>query len=262
MSRAIFAGRALLLSSLLASGALTAHPEDEFCVPGEDGLDPALCEALSTLDDATATPDDVRPILDPQGRPRGFWSTAGLYLTIGIGHILPGGVDHILFVLALCLSSTRVKPLVLQISTFTVAHTTTLALVAAGAVAPDPAVVEPLIAATIAFVAIENAYFRDMPRWRPLAVFLFGLVHGMGFAGFFGSLGLPESQFWSALVGFNVGVEFGQIGVVLAALILAALLRRYISPLRSRATYRRCVTVPVSLLIGLTGMAWTVERLL
>ena len=105
----------------------------------------------------------------------------GLYISIGIGHILPGGLDHILFVLALFLSSTRVRALVVQISTFTVAHTVTLGLAAAGVISPPTSLVEPLIAASIAFVAIENLYMKDMPKWRPVVVFLFGLLHGLGF---------------------------------------------------------------------------------
>jgi hypothetical protein len=183
--------------------------------------------------------------------------TFGLYIKIGVQHILPGGLDHILFVLALFFSTRRLRPLLIQVSAFTIAHTVTLGLVASGVFAPPASIVEPLIAATIAFVAIENIIFKDMTRWRPFVVFAFGLIHGMGFAGFFGSLGLPDGQFWSALLGFNVGVEIGQLSVILLAAVL-------LWPLRTKlqaVAYRRLIVWPACAAIGLTGLIWTVERL-
>ncbi|MDJ0940662.1 MAG: HupE/UreJ family protein [Woeseiaceae bacterium] len=254
---------ALLVAAacVLLSAAAVAHPEDEFCVPGEGSLDPALCEALAALDSADENAR-LRPILDEEGNVRGFWSTATLYVGIGIDHILPAGLDHILFVLALFLTSTRLRPLVIQISAFTVAHTATLGLAAAGVISPPAGIVEPLIAATIAFVAIENVWVKDMPTWRPLVVFAFGLVHGLGFAGFFGELGLPPGQFWSALIGFNVGVEIGQLSVVLLAFVLARGLRSRMQPATREADYRRFVVVPISLAIGAIGAYWTLSRII
>lgn len=252
-----------LLGLLLLSGqAVQAHPEDEFCAQGEGGLDPALCEALAALDAGEDGGRDLQPLLDASGQVRGFGSTLGLYLGIGVGHILPAGLDHILFVLALFLSSTSMRALIIQISTFTVAHTATLGLAAAGVIAPEAAIVEPLIAGTIAFVAFENLWFREMPRWRPLVVFGFGLVHGLGFAGFFGELGLPPGQFWSALIGFNIGVEIGQLSVVLLAVVLSLLLRRQLPADTRAAVYRRFVVVPASLAIGLVGLWWAATRTL
>lgn len=254
-------GGLLCLWLLAAALPATAHPEDEFCSPGEAGLDPELCAALSTLDRKEAAVQELAPLVDESGAPRNFWSSAGHYLTIGIGHILPAGLDHILFVLALFLASTTVAALLWQISAFTVAHTATLGLAAAGVLAFPAAVVEPLIAATITLVALENLFFRSLPRWRVLVVFLFGLVHGLGFAGFFGELGLAGGQFWSALLGFNLGVEIGQLGVLLLAVFLSILFRRTFPALRTAAAWRRSVVVPVSLLIGITGIAWTIERI-
>ena len=253
----------LTVLSLVASlPDASAHPEDEFCTPGEGVLDPELCAALSVLDSSGATSEQLEPILNDEGLQRGLWSTAGLYLWIGVKHILPAGLDHILFVLALFLSSTRVRALVIQISTFTVAHTATLGLAAAGVLIPSSGVVEPLIAATIAFVAIENVFMKDMPRWRPALVFLFGLVHGLGFAGFFGELGLPPGQFWSALIGFNVGVEVGQLSIIAVAIGASLLIRRNMLREGREIAWRRYVVVPVSAVIGVTGLVWTVERLL
>jgi len=250
----------LLLCLLLAAGHAAAHPEDEFCVPGESGLDPALCEALSQLDSARPGDARIAPLMTPDGVQRGALSTAGLYLTIGVRHILPGGLDHILFVLALFLAARNTRDLVLQISAFTVAHTATLAMAAAGIVAPPASVVEPLIAGTIAFVAVENIAFAGLSRWRVGVVFLFGLVHGLGFAGFFGELGLPAGQFWSALIGFNVGVEVGQLAVVAVAWGIVAALRRRYPAWADLATYRRRLVIPLSAAIALTGAFWTVER--
>ncbi|MEM7328752.1 MAG: HupE/UreJ family protein [Pseudomonadota bacterium] len=252
--------RALMMClalQLLVPVAAQAHPEDEFCTL-DGGMDPALCQALQDMDRSgnpvdrasgyteTETIDFERPALQ----------TFALYIKIGIQHILPGGLDHILFVLAIFFSTQHLRPLLIQISAFTVAHTITLGLVAAGMFAPPASLVEPLIAATIAFVAIENLIFKDMTRWRPLIVFGFGLIHGMGFAGFFGTLGLPDGQFWSALIGFNVGVEIGQLSVIALAALLLWPLRRAISD----HSYRQFVIWPFCALIGATGGYWAIER--
>lgn len=252
------------LAALLISLVAFAHPEDEFCTPGEDGMDPALCAALAELNSSEG---DVRstalePLLDDTGEERSAWSTAGLYVTIGIGHILPDGTDHILFVLAIFLASTRLRALVVQVSAFTVAHTMTLALAASGVITPATSVVEPLIALTIAFVAVENLIFKDMTRWRPFVVFAFGLIHGLGFAGFFGELGLPPGQFWSALIGFNVGVEIGQLAVIAVAALVGLLLRHALHDPGGQERYRNAVVRPASLLIGTVGLWWFITRLL
>ena len=259
MSRRLtFAALLLLIASIVF-----AHPEDELCVPGQDGMDPELCAMLAEMNSAEGdlAQTDSSPLLDELGERRGFFETAGLYVTIGIGHILPDGADHILFVLAIFLASVHVKALVWQISAFTVAHTATLGLAASGFITPSNAVVEPLIAFTIAFVAIENLVFKDMTKWRPLVVFGFGLIHGLGFAGFFGELGLPPGQFWSALVGFNVGVEIGQLSVILVAAIIGVVARRWLHDPDGLQRYRRWIAQPGSALIGLTGLWWGVTRL-
>jgi len=254
----------LILLLLFVAGAAMAHPEDELCVPGQDGMDPALCAALAEMNSAEGdlSQTDMLPILDEAGNERSILSTAGLYISIGIGHILPDGADHILFVLAIFLASVRLKALILQISAFTVAHTATLALAASGVITPSSSVVEPLIAFTIAFVAIENLVFKDMTKWRPLVVLGFGLIHGLGFAGFFGELGLPPGQFWSALIGFNVGVEIGQLSVILVAAVLGLLVRKWLQDPEGQSYYRAYIARPGSLLIGLTGLWWGATRLL
>lgn len=250
----------VLLAWTLAVGA-QAHPEDELCLPGQTSLDPMLCEQLAAMDRAgDVTKRPVQPLVDADGQPRGAMETLGLYMRIGVGHILPGGLDHILFVVALVLTSTQLRPLIIQITTFTLAHTATLGLAAAGVISPAGHIVEPLIAASIAFVALENLWVRDMPRWRPAVVFGFGLLHGMGFAGFFGELGLPAGQFWSALIGFNIGVEVGQLSVVLAMVVCLLVVQRALRGPHAEAHYRRGIVIPASMLIGVIGMWWAIER--
>lgn len=142
------------------------------------------------------------------------------YVPVGFDHILPLGLDHILFVLGLFFLSPRLRVLVWQISAFTLAHTLTLALGALGVVTVPPAIVEPLIAASIAYVAFENIRSPEMTRWRPLLIFGFGLLHGLGFASVLGEFGLPQDRFLWALVGFNIGVELGQLTVIGAMFLL------------------------------------------
>jgi len=136
------------------------------------------------------------------------------YIGVGFEHIVPLGLDHILFVIGLFLFSTQMRPLVIQISAFTVAHTVTLALGLFGVIRIAPEIVEPLIALSIAYVAIENVLFRQMTAWRPALVFAFGLLHALGFAGVLAEFGLTEGQYVPGLIGFTIGVVLGQLFVV------------------------------------------------
>ncbi|WP_203292305.1 HupE/UreJ family protein [Maricaulis parjimensis] len=175
-----------------------------------------------------------------------------LYLQLGYTHILPKGLDHILFVLALFFASTRLKPLIWQVSAFTLAHTLTLALATLGLVSLPASIVEPIIALSIAFVAIENLVFKDMTRWRPALVFGFGLFHGLGFAGVLSELGLPQGDLVPALLSFNVGVELGQLTIILACWLV---LHRF----RDASWYPWLVRA-VSLAIAGIALWWTFER--
>ena len=157
--------------------------------------------------------------------------------------------------LALFLLSRRLRPLVWQVTAFTVAHAVTLTLAALGVVALAPRIVEPLIALSVAGVAVENVLTERLTRWRPPVVFGFGLLHGLGFAGVLGELGLPEQGRLLALAAFNGGIELGQLAVIAAA--AAAL-----GWCRAKPWYRRRVTVPLSCAIALTGLGWAVERAL
>lgn len=178
------------------------------------------------------------------------------YTVLGFTHILPKGLDHILFVIGLFLLSTRMVPLLIQVTAFTVAHTLTLALSVYGVVSLPSSVVEPLIAASIAYVAIENILTPQLKPWRAFVVFGFGLLHGLGFAGVLQEVGLPRAQFVPALVSFNVGVELGQLAVIVLAFLAVGIWGR------NREWYRPRVVVPASLAVAATGLFWTVQRVL
>ncbi|PRX33727.1 HupE / UreJ protein [Meinhardsimonia xiamenensis] len=176
------------------------------------------------------------------------------YVVIGFEHIVPLGADHILFVLGLFFFSLRLRPLLYQVTAFTAAHTVTLALATLGVVSVSPALVEPLIAASIVFVAVENIVFPRMNPWRTAIVFGFGLLHGLGFASVLGEIGLSPSRLVTGLVGFNIGVELGQLAVIAAAFLLVGL------PFGRRPWYRGVVAVPASAAIALVGGWWFLER--
>ena len=187
-------------------------------------------------------------------RARGALEVAAQYIGLGFTHILPKGLDHILFVLGLYLLSTRWKPLLVQVTSFTIAHSITLGLSIYGIFSLPASIVEPLIALSIAYVAIENTLTAKLHAWRPVVVFGFGLLHGMGFAGVLQEIGMPRSEFLTALISFNVGVELGQLSVITLAFLTTGLW------LRNKSWYRRGFVIPVSLLIALIGLYWTGER--
>lgn len=187
--------------------------------------------------------------------PRSRAEVATDYTVLGFTHILPQGLDHILFVLGIFLLSLRLASILWQVTAFTVAHTITLGMTIYGLISLPAAVVEPLIAASIVYVGVENIVIGELKPWRVVIVFCFGLVHGMGFAGVLSEIGLPRSEFLTALLTFNVGVEFGQLAVIGLGLVT-------VGWLRNRPWYRQRVVIPLSAMISLIGAYWTVERLL
>lgn len=190
------------------------------------------------------------------GRPAeaaGFLSVVRDYVVLGFEHIIPEGLDHILFVLGLFLLSTKLGPLLWQVSAFTLAHTATLAFSTYGVIQLAPSIVEPLIAVSIAYVAIENVCTSKLHAWRPIVVFFFGLLHGLGFSGVLQELGLPSGRVATALVSFNVGVELGQLAVIALAFLVVGWFRH-------RPWYRRRIVIPTSLAIAAVGLYWSLER--
>lgn len=211
------------------------------------------------------------PIAVAGGDAASGWQTFGAYVPVGFDHILPKGLDHILFVLGLFFLSTRLRPLLWQVTAFTLAHTVTLAIGALGLVVIPGSIVEPLIAASIVYVAVENIFARGLNRWRPAIVFGFGLLHGLGFASVLGDFGLPEGQFVPALIGFNIGVELGQLTVIaLAAIALwlgvkAARMSDLEGQEETITDYNvmfRAWSMTGSLIIAVIAIYWVIERTL
>ena len=184
------------------------------------------------------------------------WQQFTNYLQIGFVHIVPKGLDHILFVVGLFLLSTQLRPLLIQITSFTLAHSVTLALGIYGVLNISPAIVEPLIAASIIYVCIENIYADKLSRWRPIIVFLFGLLHGLGFASVLQEIGLTSTNFVTDLVAFNIGVELGQLTVIAACFLAVGIW------FRNKPWYRQMITIPASIVIAFIASYWLVERTL
>lgn len=176
------------------------------------------------------------------------------YVSVGFDHIIPKGLDHILFVVGLFLLSTRLRPLLWQITSFTIAHTVTLGLGMAGIISIPANIVEPLIAASIIYVAVENIFMDRLSPWRPVIVFFFGLLHGLGFAGVLSEFGLDTSNFIAGLIGFNVGVELGQLSVIAGCFLLVGFW------FGRKEWYHKRVTIPGSLIIGIVALWWFYER--
>lgn len=177
------------------------------------------------------------------------------YVVIGFEHIIPKGLDHILFVLGLFFFSLKMRPLLLQVTAFTLAHTVTLAMATAGLVSVSASIVEPLIALSIAFVALENIKGGNITYRRTAIVFAFGLLHGLGFASVLGDVGLEPSKFISSLIAFNIGVELGQLSVILIAFMTLGL------AFGKKPWYRKYIAIPGSILIAIVGIYWTIERI-
>jgi len=176
------------------------------------------------------------------------------YLKLGFQHIIPSGPDHILFVISLCLLSTKISTIIWQASAFTIAHTITLALSMKNSIVVPPDLVEPIIALSICFVAVENLLITELKAWRVVIVFLFGLIHGMGFASALNEIGLPRNKFYTSVFSFNVGVELGQITIIV--LVFALLIYRF----GKKEWYRKYIVYPLSTIIAVIAAWWTIQR--
>jgi len=177
------------------------------------------------------------------------------YLKLGFHHIIPAGLDHILFVSALCLLSTKIKTILWQATAFTVAHSVTLALSMKNIVVVPSAITEPIIALSICFVAIENILFSELKAWRVLIVFMFGLIHGLGFASALNEIGLPPNKFYTSILAFNGGVELGQVAIIV--LIFSSIVALW----GKKEWYRRRIVFPLSGLITFIAAYWVIQRI-
>lgn len=176
------------------------------------------------------------------------------YLKLGFTHIIPEGFDHILFVTGLCLLSNKIKVILWQATAFTVAHSITLALSMKNVIVAPSSIVEPIIALSILFVAVENLLLSELKPWRIVLVFLFGLIHGLGFASSLNEIGLPRNKFITSIISFNIGVEIGQIAVITAVFVLLVI------PFGKSPNYRKRIVFPLSIIIALIALYWTIER--
>jgi hypothetical protein len=181
------------------------------------------------------------------------------YIILGIEHIVPKGLDHILFIFGVFFFAVKLKPLLWQVTMFTLAHSLTLILASLKLVFIPASIIEPLIALSIGYVAFENIFQRQgkfhsrSNAIRYAVIFFFGLIHGLGFAFVLEDIGLPTGQLILSLLSFNIGVEIAQIGLV----VLAYLLMFYPS---KQLWYRKAIQIPCSLVIGLIGIYWFFER--
>jgi hypothetical protein len=177
------------------------------------------------------------------------------YFSSGFRHILPEGVDHILFILGLFFLSRRFPVLLFQMTLFTLAHSLTLGLSLHGLISLPTQWVEVAIALSISFIAAENLFAKGrLHAWRPWIVFGFGLIHGLGFAHSFGEKPLAADQFLPAIFSFNLGIEIGQLTVIGLAFAVVGLWQK-------RDWYPHAIARPVSMLIALSGLGLAIDRI-
>jgi len=197
---------------------------------------------------------DISPVSSAEAvaKPVSSQSFAAFF-AMGVEHILTG-YDHLVFLLGLVLVGGRWRALLLVVTAFTLAHSITLGLAVLGVWAPSPGIVEPMIALSIAYVGVENQFVKDAEkRWR--ITFPFGLIHGFGFAGALGEIQLPRADVPKALLGFNLGVEAGQLATL--ALVLPLILTA-----RKREWFEKRGVRAVSWVIAALGLVWFVVRIM
>jgi hypothetical protein len=203
-----------------------------------EGRAPARTDLLSVDSDALPWPSQL-----------------ALYLRLGFRHIVPEGADHILFVLGLFFLGVTWRKLLSQTTVFTIAHATTLFLSTYGIFRLPSRYVEPAIALSIAWIATENVVKPKLGPARLAIVFGFGLIHGLGFASSLSDVPFPKKDFAIALLGFNFGVDFGQLFVIAVALLA-------VGWFRNEPWFRRRIAIPCSLAIAAVGLSWAVQRII
>ena len=204
---------------------------------------------LKCSSDGFLTGKDLIPQSSNHSSPT-FWESASQFILLGIKHILIG-YDHILFLLALIVISLPIKEVLKLITSFTVAHSITLFLASLQIIQLNPRIVEAAIALSICYIAIENIYKKEIKhRW--LLAFIFGLIHGFGFASILQDFTVDKSNLISLVLAFNIGVEVGQL------LILAALLPvLYLLRMKFKS---KSITENVSIAVFIMGFDWFLER--
>ena len=189
-----------------------------------------------------------------------WWDLVLKFIISGFEHIAIG-FDHIAFLIAVIVLGRTFWPLFKVITAFTIAHSITLTLAVLNVVTIPTTVIEPLIALSIVYVAVENFFVADIKR-RYWLTFIFGLIHGFGFASVLRDFGLPQDGLIWALASFNVGVEIGQLVIVLVSVIcwrLMTALPFFVSTDQGLLRQRN-VSLIISSLVGLLGCGWFIER--
>jgi hydrogenase/urease accessory protein HupE len=208
--------------------------------------------------------EDPQWIFAPNGRTSG--GALGAYVLLGVEHILTG-YDHIAFVLVLIVASRRMRSLLIVVTTFTLAHSLTLASAAFGVLDLPASVVEPAIALSIAWVGLRTAFAVPPARMWPEA-FGFGLIHGLGFAGSIAETLAAEPAKLTALLGFNLGVELGQLAIVVAAVLLLRAIQKSRSTDLAREPVEQRTLAPIFLRratagsVAVLGLFWFAQRVL
>jgi hypothetical protein len=188
-----------------------------------------------------------------------WFENVGTFIEFGFQHIIPQGLDHVLFVVALYLNARNWRSLFIQVTTFTLAHTITLGLAATGLVGTPGDIIEPLIAISIVVLALEAIFFRKGAIWRLPVVFAFGLLHGLGFGSVM-KIYLENADLSAGLVGITIGVELGHLLVLLATGIVAFAVQLALKTASKPSLYRPAFVIPVAVLIALVGVYWTLQR--
>ena len=178
------------------------------------------------------------------------------YIQLGFTHVIPQGFDHILFILCLFFYNSKPKTVLFQCTVFTIAHSLALGLSASGVLIYNDNLIELLIALTILYTAIENIFFVKKSAIRYLLIFIFGLIHGLGFATALKEIGIPKEQFFTSLLSFNIGVELGQITIIIAAYYLIS---KWFS---NKIWCKQRIVYPISTVIACVALYWTIERIL
>lgn len=185
-------------------------------------------------------------------KPLSAFENAAKFAYTGFYHVIPLGLDHILFIIVMTLSAINFLKTVVLVSSFTLAHTITLALATFGVVVVNTTLVEILIAASIGLVALENLFAKYNHKRQIIVVFIFGLLHGLGFATMLKSF--IEDNFVSSLIGFNIGVEIAQI--IIVALVLLVLFI-----VKSIGIRQKIITLPTNIAVLIVALIMVFERI-
>ena len=178
------------------------------------------------------------------------------YLKLGFLHVIPLGFDHILFILCLFFYNSNLKSSIIQCSIFTIAHSITLGLASAGLVTVNTQYIEVIIALSIFVVSFNTIFPSNLKFWRLGFIFIFGLVHGLGFATALKVIGLPKNDFFTALISFNIGVEIAQIIIILGCYYLIA------KQFKHKSWYQIKLVQPFSFIICCIALFWIMERVI